>query len=102
MKFRCPRCLKESVGREYHPVCFDELYREQQIIAKYVKKQKEERMKKEVSLIALAVVAPDARAAAKRRGIKPENGNELEEAEVLWSSVLDGRVFNQKHRKEHN
>ncbi len=32
MKFTCPRCLEESVGREYHKECFDAIYEEHKIL----------------------------------------------------------------------
>lgn len=32
MKFTCPRCLEESVGRKYHKECFNAIYEEHKIL----------------------------------------------------------------------
>ena len=92
-KFNCPRCLKESVGREYHQECFDKLYREQQIVSAHMKKQREDRKRKKQSST-MSVALQDGRANARSRGIKPENYNELEDAEESWTRLLGGRTFN--------
>lgn len=42
MKFTCPRCLEESVGREYHAACFEAIYREQQILQRAMAERRRE------------------------------------------------------------
>jgi len=92
MKFNCPRCLKESVGREYHQECFDKLYREQQIVSAHMKKQRDDKERKAQSNM-MSIALQDDKANARSRGIKPENYNELEDAEEKWIVLFNGRRF---------
>lgn len=52
MKFTCPRCMEESVGREYHAACFEAIYREQQILQRAMaerRREAEERAQKDAA-----------------------------------------------------
>jgi len=42
VKFTCPRCLEESVGREYHAACFEAIAREQEVIRDAMALRREE------------------------------------------------------------
>jgi len=97
VKFKCPRCLKVSNGRPYHAACFEEMYREEQILKAatepQAKKEKEIR-KRRAETKMLALVVADKRVAAMARGISPRSLHELDNAEVSWTELLNGRTFN--------
>ena len=97
VKFKCPRCLKVSIGRRYHAACFTKSYQEERILKAAAEpraqKQKKNRERRAETRMLLASNA-DKRTAAMARGVRPGSLHELDNAEVSWTKLLNNRAFN--------
>ena len=92
MTFTCGRCGEKSEGRQYHAACFDNMYKEEQIIKQALAQQAKAKVDSERRK-AQSVILQDKKRLAIDRGLSQRSHNELEDAEIMWSQAMDGRSF---------
>ena len=92
MTFKCSRCGELSFGRQYHASCFDEMYKEEQILKQALAKQAKAKVDSERRK-AQSVILQDKKQLAVDRGLSQQSHNELEDAEVMWTQAMAGRTF---------
>ena len=92
MTFTCGRCGEQSEGRQYHASCFDDMYEEDQIIKQALSRQAKAKVDSERRK-AQSVILQDKKRLAVDRGLSQQSYNELEDAEILWGQLLEGRTF---------
>ncbi len=92
MTFKCSRCGELSFGRQYHASCFEEIYREEQVLKNALSRQAKAKVDSERRK-AQSVILQDRKRLAVDRGLSQRSYNELEDAEIMWSQAMDGRSF---------
>lgn len=92
MTFKCSRCGELSFGRQYHASCFEEIYREEQVLKNALSRQAKAKVDSERRK-AQSVILQDKKRLAVDRGLSQRSYNELEDAEIMWSQAMDGRSF---------
>ena len=85
MRYKCRRCGLPS-PRQYHPVCFEEMYQEEQILTAHTKKQKEERRKSLKTKVAKARAAVNHTSRGERYASKGRYATEQKWAEAFAKS----------------
>ena len=92
MTFTCGRCGEKSEGRQYHASCFDDMYKEEQLIKQALAQQAKAKVDSERRK-AQSVILQSKKRLAVDRGLSQQSYNELEDAEILWGQLLEGRSF---------
>ena len=92
MTFTCGRCGEKSEGRQYHASCFDDMYNEERLIKQALAQQAKAKVDSERRK-AQSVILQDKKQLAVDRGLSHRSYNELEDAEILWGQLLEGRTF---------
>tara|TARA_R110000744_G_C19005434_1_gene522343 strand:+ start:199 stop:483 length:285 start_codon:yes stop_codon:yes gene_type:complete len=92
MTFTCSRCGEKSEGRQYHAACFDNMYKEEQIIKQALAQQAKAKVDSERRKSQSLILQSKKRLAIDR-GLSQRSHNELEDAEIMWSQAMDGRSF---------
>jgi|TARA_R110000796_G_scaffold224661_1_gene340966 hypothetical protein len=92
MTFTCGRCGEKSEGRQYHAACFDNMYKEEQIIKQALAQQAKAKVDSERRKSQSLILQSKKRLAIDR-GLSQRSHNELEDAEIMWSQAMDGRSF---------
>ena len=88
----CGRCGEKSEGRQYHAACFDDMYNEEQLIKQALAQQAKAKVDSERRK-AQSVILQDKKRLAIDRGLSQRSYNELEDAEIMWGQLLEGRSF---------
>ena len=92
MTFKCSRCGELSFGRQYHASCFEEIYREEQVLKNALSRQAKAKVDSERRK-AQSLILQDRKRLAIDRGLSQRSYNELEDAEIMWKQAMDGRSF---------
>ena len=92
MTFTCGRCGEKSEGRQYHAACFDNMYKEEQIIKQALAQQAKAKVDSERRKSQSLILQSKKRLAIDR-GLSQRSHNELEDAEIMWGQAMDGRSF---------
>ena len=92
MTFTCGRCGEQSEGRQYHASCFDDMYNEERLIKQALSRQAKAKVDSERRK-AQSVILQDKKQLAVDRGLSQRSYNELEDAEIMWDHLLEGRTF---------
>ena len=92
MRFKCPRCFRLSVGRQFHTKCFDAVWREEQLIKNAMKKQAVERTDDKIRR-EQSVIMQSKKRLAVQRGVNRNSYDEIENAEAFWTEMMRGRSF---------
>ena len=92
MTFKCSRCGELSFGRQYHASCFEEIYREEQVLKNALSRQAKAKADSERRK-SQSVVLQSKKRLAVDRGLSQRSYNELEDAEIMWVQAMDGRSF---------
>ena len=92
MTFTCGRCGEKSEGRQYHASCFDDMYNEERLIKQALSRQAKAKVDSERRK-AQSVILQDKKQLAVDRGLSQRSYNELEDAEIMWDQLLEGRTF---------
>ena len=90
--FTCGRCGEKSEGRQYHASCFDLMYNEERLIKQAMDRQAKAKVDSERRK-AQSVVLQSKKRLAVDRGLSQRSYNELEDAEIVWDQLLEGRTF---------
>ena len=90
--FTCSRCGKTSKGRQYHASCFDDMYKEEQLIKQELARQEKAKVDSERRK-SQSLILQDKKRLAIDRGLSQRSYNELEDAEIMWKSLMKGRSF---------
>jgi hypothetical protein len=90
--FTCGRCGETSEGRQYHASCFDAMYREEQLIKQALARQAKAKVDSERRK-SQSLILQDRKRLAIDRGLSQRSYNELEDAEIMWGQLLEGRSF---------
>ena len=92
MTFKCSRCGELSFGRQYHASCFEEIYREEQVLKNALSRQAKAKVDSERRK-SQSLILQDRKRLAIDRGLSQRSYNELDDAEIMWKQAMDGRSF---------
>ena len=90
--FTCSRCGKTSKGRQYHASCFDDMYKEEQLIKQELARQEKAKVDSERRKLQSVILQSKKRLAIDR-GLSQRSYNELDNAEIMWKRLMKGRLF---------
>ena len=92
MTFKCSRCGELSFGRQYHASCFEEIYREEQVLKNALSRQAKAKVDSERRK-SQSLILQDRKRLAIDRGLSQRSYNELDDAETMWKQAMYGRSF---------